>query len=218
MGIRIKQSYVCQPGYHFDACRGWFWRTGVAPLWRLRTTRMAATILAPVDSREVVRCDDCHLVQFRTANNICRRCKTSLDALPEVVPMPAPAITPHPMESAPSSQLPVANAIRSLRIRAGLSQRQLAARMNVPRTYVSKIENEKACPTLGSLERLAGALRVRVSDLLTTGRTLEDEVRELSGDDFIAELMPFMHKLNSGQWLSVLNQVRDLAAMTRRSA
>ena len=90
--------------------------------------------------------------------------------------------------------------------------------MSVPRTYVSKIENEKACPTLGSLERLACALRVRVSDLLTTGRTVEDDVRELSGDEFIAELMPFMHKLNSAQWLSVMNQVRDLAAMTRRTA
>ncbi len=59
------------------------------------------------------------------------------------------------LETMPSRQIPVAAAIRSLRIRAGLSQRQLALRMSVPRTYVSKIENEKACPTLGSLERLA---------------------------------------------------------------
>jgi transcriptional regulator with XRE-family HTH domain len=127
-------------------------------------------------------------------------------------------VTTHTVEVMPSHQLPVAAAIRSLRMRAGLSQRQLAARMSVPRTYVSKIENEKACPTLGSLERLACALKVRISDLLTTGRTVEDEVRELANDDFIAELMPFMHKLNSGQWLSVMNQVRDLAAMTRRTA
>jgi len=91
-------------------------------------------------------------------------------------------------------------------------------RMSVPRTYVSKIENEKACPTLGSLERLAGALRVRVSDLLTTGRTTEDEIRELAQDEFIAELIPYMHKLNGMQWMSVLNQIREIAAMTRRSA
>jgi transcriptional regulator with XRE-family HTH domain len=121
------------------------------------------------------------------------------------------------MEAAPCHQLPVAAAIRSLRLRAGLSQRQLALRMSVPRTYVSKIENEKACPTLGSLERLAGALRVRISDLLTTGRTYEDEVRELSQDEFISELMPYMRKLNGVQWMSVLNQVRELTATTRRS-
>jgi transcriptional regulator with XRE-family HTH domain len=118
----------------------------------------------------------------------------------------------------PTHQLPVAAAIRSLRMRAGLSQRQLALRMSVPRTYVSKIENEKACPTLGSLERLAGALRVRICDLLTTGRTTEDDIRELSQDEFISELMPYMRKLNGTQWTSVLNQVRELTAMPRRSA
>jgi len=119
---------------------------------------------------------------------------------------------------ATSNQLPVAAAIRSTRMRAGLSQRQLALRMSVPRTYVSKIENEKACPTLGSLERLAGALRVRVSDLLTMGRTTEDDIRELSQDEFISELMPYMRRLNGVQWTSVLNQVRELTAMPRRSA
>jgi transcriptional regulator with XRE-family HTH domain len=177
-----------------------------------------ATTLAPVDSREVVRCDECHLVQFRTSNNVCRRCKTPLDAIPEVAAMRTPAPMTQIVETIPSHQLPVAAAIRSLRMRAGLSQRQLAMRMSVPRTYVSKIENEKACPTLGSLERLAGALRVRVCDLLTTRRTTEDDIRELSQDEFISELLPYMRQLNGVQWTSVLNQVRELTAMPRRSA
>ena len=51
--------------------------------------------------------------------------------------------------------------------------------MAVPRTYVSKIENEKATPTLSSLERLARALEVTVPDLLTGGeRNRQEEVRE----------------------------------------
>jgi transcriptional regulator with XRE-family HTH domain len=141
-----------------------------------------------------------------------------LDAIPEVATLCAPVVLARTITTMPSNQLPVAAAIRSLRIRAGLSQRQLAMRMNVPRTYVSKIENEKACPTLGSLERLAGALRVRIPDLLTMGRTTEDDIRELSQDEFISELMPYMRKLNGVQWTSVLNQVRELTAMTRRSA
>jgi transcriptional regulator with XRE-family HTH domain len=178
---------------------------------------MAATSLAPVDSREVVRCDDCHLVQFRTANNMCRRCKTSLDEVPEEVAVCIPVIVPRSGAPAPSSQIPVASAIRSLRLRSGLSQRQLAARMNVPRTYVSKIENEKACPTLSSLERLASALRVRVCDLLATGHTLQDDIRELAQDEFISELIPYVRKLNGVQWMSVLTQVRDMAAMPRRT-
>jgi transcriptional regulator with XRE-family HTH domain len=141
-----------------------------------------------------------------------------LDAVPEVAALCAPVALTRVIATMPTNQLPVAAAIRSLRMRAGLSQRQLAMRMNVPRTYVSKIENEKACPTLGSLERLAGALRVRIPDLLTMGRTTEDDIRELSQDEFISELMPYMRKLNGVQWTSVLNQVRELTAMTRRSA
>ncbi len=54
----------------------------------------------------------------------------------------------------------------SLRLRGGLGQRPVALRMGVPRTYVSKIENEKATPTLSSLARLAQALEVSVPDLL----------------------------------------------------
>jgi len=190
---------------------------GSLPALALRKTRMAATTLAPVDSREVVRCDECQLVQFRTTNNLCRRCRLSLDEEPEPV-VPCPPVAMPRVESVPSNRLPVANAIRSLRLRAGLSQRQLAQRMSVPRTYVSKIENEKACPTLSSLERLAGALRVRICDLLTTGRSHEDDVRELVQDEFIAELLPYMRKLNGVQWMSVLTQLREMTAMPRRMA
>jgi transcriptional regulator with XRE-family HTH domain len=115
--------------------------------------------------------------------------------------------------------LNLAAAIRSLRLRNGLSQRQLAGRMAVPRTYVSKIENEKATPTLSSLERLARALEVTVPDLLSGGeRNRQEEIREIMQDQFIAELLPFVSQLNGMQMSSVLAQVRDLTVRPRRSA
>jgi transcriptional regulator with XRE-family HTH domain len=176
-----------------------------------------ATTLAPVDSREVVRCDHCHLVQFRTNNNLCRKCRTSLD---EDEPEPILA-EPAPVIEAPAgnhSHLQIAAAIRMLRQKSGLSQRQLALRMQVPRTYVSKIENEKAVPTLSSLQRLATALEVGVADLLKgSGRTREDEITELMQDDFIAELMPLLSRLDSMQRSTLLAQVRDLSLHPRRS-
>ncbi len=178
-----------------------------------------ATTLAPVDSREVVRCDHCLLVQFRTTNDLCRRCHASLDEEePEpVVAIPMPAMLPPPGHG--RGHLNLASSIRSLRLRSGLSQRQLATRMSVPRTYVSKIENEKATPTLSSLERLARALEVTVPDLLSGGeRNRQEEIRELMQDPFIAEMMPFMAKLNGMQLSSVLAQVRDLTVRPRRSA
>src|ERR1700694_1987452 len=147
-----------------------------------------ATTLPPVDSREVVRCDHCLLVQFRTVNNNCRRCHSSMDEEPEPEPVVLAPTVMMPMPGTGRGHLNLATSIRSLRLRSGLSQRQLALRMSVPRTYVSKIENKKACPTLGSLERLAGALRVRISDLLTMRRTNEDDIPELSQDEFIFEV------------------------------
>jgi transcriptional regulator with XRE-family HTH domain len=178
-----------------------------------------ATTLAPVDSREVVRCDRCLLVQFRTINNLCRRCHGSLDEdEPEVVaPPPPPQMIP--TNGHGRGHLHLASSIRSMRLRNGLSQRQLALRMSVPRTYVSKIENEKATPTLSSLERLARALEVTVPDLLSGGeRNRQDEVRDLMQDQFIAEMLPFVSQLNGMQMSSILTQVRDLTVRPRRTA
>ena len=175
-----------------------------------------ATNLAPVDSREVVRCDHCLLVQFRTSNNLCRRCHISLDEEePEIVQAPAPQLVP----PAHRGHLNLASSIRAMRLRNGLSQRQLAGRMCVPRTYVSKIENEKATPTLSSLERLARALEVTVPDLLSGGeRNRQDEISELVKDPFIAEMLPFISQLNGMQMSSILTQVRDLTMRPRRTA
>jgi transcriptional regulator with XRE-family HTH domain len=178
-----------------------------------------ATTLAPVDAREVVRCDKCSLVQFRTTNNLCRKCRYSLDPEePEpVVVTPQPAV--HAPSSSSHSQLQIAQSIRNLRQRAGLSQRQLAMRMQVPRTYVSKIENEKATPTLSSLERLATALCVTLPDLLTGGQpSRDDQMRELTADPFLAELMPLCERLNGMQLASILNQVREITLRPRRTA
>ena len=177
-----------------------------------------ATTLAPVDSREVVRCDDCHLVQFRTNNNLCRRCRTSLDE-DEPEPILTAVMPPPEPEESGEPAVHVAKAIRDLRHRSGLSQRQLALRMGVPRTYVSKIENEKATPTLSSLARLAAALEVTVPDLLRDcGPSREDEIAELLTDPFVAELVEFTSKLNAMQLSSVLAQVRDMVMHPHRGA
>src|SRR5580704_7761955 len=177
-----------------------------------------ATTLAPVDSREVVRCDDCHLVQFKTTNNLCRRCRASLDE-DEPEPILMPAMPMVQAEESSRSEVQVAKAIRSLRQRSGLSQRQLALRMGVPRTYVSKIENEKATPTLSSLARLADALTVSVSELLRAcAPARQEEINELMSDPFIAEMAAITKQLDDMQRTSVLAQIRDLVSHPRRIA
>jgi transcriptional regulator with XRE-family HTH domain len=167
-----------------------------------------ATLLAPVDSRAVCKCDECGLVQFPSTSNLCRRCHLSLDK-PEPKPEPVPQAAPPPVVST------LATVLRELRLRAGLSQRQLAARMPVPRSYVSKLENEKATPTLSSLERVATALGVTMTQLLRECERGTDARRdELLRDEWVASLAPFVGSLSQLQ-RSVL--LAELSAMTRRS-
>jgi transcriptional regulator with XRE-family HTH domain len=157
------------------------------------------------------------LVQFRTASSLCRRCHKSLEV--EVSePEPAPlAIVPEP--TGESGGLQVASAVRDLRHVRNLSQRQLAARMGVPRTYISKIENGKAMPTLSSLDRLARALQVDISALLRDANTRHrDETALLMTDPFLAEIAGYVSQLDALQKSIFLNHVRELAAGRRRTA
>ena len=47
--------------------------------------------------------------------------------------------------------------VRDFRKERGLTQRILASRMNVPRTYISKVEMGRVVPTLVTLGRVAAA-------------------------------------------------------------
>jgi transcriptional regulator with XRE-family HTH domain len=161
--------------------------------------------------REVLRCDHCKLVQFRTSAETCRRCKKSM--LPEQPkPQAVIALVPEPAAPAAAGEIQVAAAVRDLRHVRNLSQRQLAGRMGVPRTYISKIENGKAMPTLSSLDRLARALQVDISALLRDAPTrAQDESAMLLADPFLAELARYTTHLDSTQKSIFLNHVRELA-------
>jgi transcriptional regulator with XRE-family HTH domain len=91
--------------------------------------------------------------------------------------------------------------------------------MQVPRTYISKIENGKAVPTLSSLDRLAHALEVSVCLLLRDSRCESEREAELiMADPFLAELASFASKLDAMQRSQVINQVREMASGRRRLA
>lgn len=181
-------------------------------------TRPMATTLVSVETREVVRCDYCSLVQYRTSNSLCRKCRKPLD-LEEPV-HPALQLVPHPAV-APSAEagLQVAGQVRDIRKARHLSQRQLAGRMQVPRTYISKIENGKAIPTLGSLERLACALDVDISQLVRDARSVRDEeVAAIFSDPFLAEVAALLPYLEPMHRTLFQGAVRDAAMGRRRSA
>lgn len=57
----------------------------------------------------------------------------------------------------------IAQTLREERLRAGLTQQQLADRVGTKKTYISKIENGKADIQLTTLFRLFGGLGKRIS-------------------------------------------------------
>lgn len=187
------------------------------PALALRTQPMATTPMC-VETREVVRCEHCRLMQYRTSNSLCRKCHRPLD-IEEPVALTPQLVTTAPVPASAEAGLQVAGQVREIRRARHLSQRQLAARMQVPRTYISKIENGKAIPTLGSLERLAHALEVEVSHLVRDARSRrEEEVSAIFSDPFLAEVAALLPQLEPLQRTLFLGAVRDAASGRRRTA
>ncbi len=184
----------------------------------LRNGPMATTPVS-LETREILRCAyrNCRLIQYRTSNSLCRRCHRPLD-VEEPVRLAPQLVTSQPDQSAEAGQQ-VAAQVREIRRARHLSQRQLAGRMQVPRTYISKIENGKAIPTLGSLERLAAALEVDVCQLVRDSRSRrEEEVAAIFNDPFLAEIAAALPTLDSLHRTLLMSAARDSAMGQRRTA
>ena len=178
---------------------------------------MATTPLS-VETREVVRCNFCKLVQFRPSTSKCLKCHKPLD-VEEPVPLAPQLVPDSAVPASAEAGLQVAGQVREIRKARHLSQRQLAGRMQVPRTYISKIENGKAIPTLGSLERLAAALEVNICKLVRDARSRRDEeVAEILSDPFLAEIALLLPHLDSLARTLFTGAVRDAALGHRRIA
>jgi len=182
---------------------------------------MATLLASPsgiAEVREVLRCQHCSLVQFMTSNSLCRRCHQPLE-IDEPEPLSPMLVVSTGKCGSDDGGLQVARAVRDLRRERNLSQRQLAARMEVPRTYISKIENGKATPTLSSLERLARALEVDICNLVHDARSRRnEETASLLADPFLAEIAPYIAQIDALQRSIFLNQVRDMALGRRKTA
>ena len=89
----------------------------------------------------------------------------------------------------------------------------------MPRTYISKIENGKAIPTLGSLERLASALDVELCQLIRDSRSRRDEkIAAILSDPLLAEIASVLAYLEPVQKSLIYGAIRDAAAGRRRTA
>ena len=165
--------------------------------------------------REVIRCQVCGLVQYRTRTGNCRRC---LRLLPPkvtfVIPTPSPTDLPGDdrqlFENWPNRETVenIGQRIRQLRESRGMTQSQLQARSRVSRSYLSRIESGQMTPSLGTLEKIAEALGVGLNRFFvpeTNGETVLE-------DPFIQGLRPFLRQLDWTQWQGILKRLQAISA------
>lgn len=81
--------------------------------------------------------------------------------------------------------------IASLRKERGMTQKDLAEKMNVTDKAVSKWERNLSCPDVNSIPRLAETLGVSVEELMNAAPKETEEKKEDDLVDLILRVVPF---------------------------
>lgn len=95
----------------------------------------------------------------------------------------------------PTNQL--GDRVRELRLGNGLSQRELAAQVNVGFPYISKVENGLEVPGEDTLVAIAKALGVEADGLLLLADRIPSEVADIIRSKKVATT--FLRKWKSGE-------------------
>ncbi len=175
------------------------------------------------EAREVVRCGDCSLVQFRTASDMCRRCAKPLPSLlpaPEAEPVAEMDAATDPFGDLDDGQ-PVARAernrrvamgsrLRACRIKMGLTQIEMAERLAIPRTYLSRIENDRLLPGPLMIAKFASDLGLNVSDMLPSFPAQMDGDRRWDG--ISRRILNVFEEMQPTDQAAVLQAARSMLA------
>jgi len=101
----------------------------------------------------------------------------------------------------------IGNKIKKVREVKGLSQKQVALSLNMDQSQYSKIEKGKTDPTCSTLEKIANALGVELSDIFTSDEIFKDVN---SADKTILEKLRLLEMLDSKERESVYNIIDSL--------
>ena len=114
-------------------------------------------------------------------------------------------------------------AIKNIRTVKGLSQGEMQKRTGILRSYLSRVENGHTVPSLATLQRLASAMGVALSDFFSANGLPADgslAAPALAADDpagqYLAELKSLLPQLTSQQRDQLLDMVKDMASTLKR--
>lgn len=173
------------------------------------------TLTQEIDmDREVIRCEMCGLVQYRTKTGNCRRCLRALPApvnshVAPALPAEMPVDDRQLFENWPNHETVenIGLRIRQLREARGMTQSQLQARSGVSRSYLSRIESGQMTPSLGTLEKIAESLGVGLNRFFIPATKSE----ALLEDPFIQGVRPFLRQLDYTQWQSIIKRLQAIS-------
>lgn len=160
-----------------------------------------------IEVREIIRCFGCGLNQYRLETNLCRRCKQPYEVVP--VPEPIEVLIQQPNPASAH----IGDRIKVFRLRCGFSQRHMAILMSCPRTYISKLENHRAIPTVTSCQRIAVALGIEIWMLAPNRMDIRQaQIATILKDPLLSELAEWLPRLNKGDRMSIERAARIMSA------
>jgi transcriptional regulator with XRE-family HTH domain len=108
-----------------------------------------------------------------------------------------------------SLNMNIGEKIRKVREAKGLSQKEISTMVNMDQSQYSKIENDKTDPTTSTLEKIAKALGIDVSELFVSDKIFKDIN---SADKTIMEKLRLIELLDNKEQQSIYNIVDGLVA------
>lgn len=184
-----------------------------------------------VPPREVVRCQSCSLVQFRTVSDLCRRCQKPLSPqlADERSDTPDAAITGNAGDSfgeafseasgslpgqSPLKPLPIGRTVKRMRRMRGVSQGELGLRVGLRRTYLSRVENGHVMPGPRLVAEIAQALGVDMSDLVSPQPARGGNGAALRAPDCV-RLVEMFSELQPDQMAEIVSKARQMCTGTQ---
>jgi transcriptional regulator with XRE-family HTH domain len=119
-----------------------------------------------------------------------------------------------PVAPTQSASLSIGVTIRDIRLKRGMSQGDIEKRTGLLRCYLSRVENGHTVPSLETLQKIAGALDLPLSQLFDDQPSCEVPGLSLSPEDiqFLTQVQRYSAHLSESDRRLLLVMVRKFAA------
>lgn len=117
------------------------------------------------------------------------------------------------LETVPPAPINIGVTIRGFRLQKGMSQGDIEKRTGLLRCYLSRVENGHTVPSLETLQKIAGALDLPLSQFFS-----EDPIKDVPGISLSAEEIRFLTQVQRYSSHLTESDRRLLLAMVRKFA